>query len=115
VRERFAEWRRKRKPRTRIPGPLWAAAVKMVGKYGLHRTARALRVDYYSLKRRVEEASASTGRPTGGNVATFVELAGPPTCTAIECRAVCHSILDSRTKVPNAVTDSSAMCGEPDD
>ncbi len=68
VRRRFDAWRRMRKPHARIPEPLWAAAVKMVGQYGLHRTARALRVDYYSLKRRVEEAGSEPGR------ATFVEV-----------------------------------------
>ena len=51
---RFEGWRGIRKPCSRIPDPLWAAAVKLVGKYGLCRTARTLRVDYYSLKKRVE-------------------------------------------------------------
>ena len=43
------------KARSRIPDSLWTAAVKMAGTYGLHRTARALRVEYYSLKKRVEQ------------------------------------------------------------
>ncbi len=39
--------------------------MKLVGRYGLCRTARTLRVDYYSLKKRVEAASAAEGgRPT---------------------------------------------------
>jgi hypothetical protein len=77
VRRRFVQWRLKRKPHARIPESLWAAAVKMVGKFGLHRTARALQVDYYSLKRRVEESAAGSGetRSTASGAATFVELA----------------------------------------
>jgi len=78
VRRRFDAWRRTRKPHSRIPGPLWAAAVKLVGRYGLHRTARSLRVDYYSLKRRVEESTSGPGR------ATFVEVTAA-TSGAGEC------------------------------
>jgi len=83
VRQRFEAWRRTRTLRTRIPDPLWRAAVKVAERYGIHRTAKALRIDYYGLKRRVEEASASGS--TDGDAATFVELAGPlPTGTG-EC------------------------------
>ncbi len=86
VGRRFEAWRLTRTVRTRIPDPLWAAAVKMAGKYGIHRTAKALRIDYYGLKRRVEEeASSSTGLPTKRNVATFVELAGPLSEGSGEC------------------------------
>ena len=57
LRRRFEDWRRTRKVRSRIPEPLWASAVKLAGRYGIHRTAKALRVDYYALKKRVEEES----------------------------------------------------------
>jgi hypothetical protein len=60
LRRRFEQWRRKRKGRERIPEPLWIAAVKAAGRYGVHRTAKALRVDYYSLKKRMDETSAVT-------------------------------------------------------
>ena len=61
LRRRFERWRRSRKVRTRIPEPLWAAAVKSAERYGIHRTARALRVDYYALKERVEQNAVSAG------------------------------------------------------
>ena len=32
--------------------------MKVAGRYGIHRTAKALRLDYYSLKRRVEREAA---------------------------------------------------------
>jgi hypothetical protein len=60
LRRRFDRWRRTRKVRTRIPEPLWSSAVKAAGDFGIHRTARALRVDYYALKERAE------GKPGGG-------------------------------------------------
>jgi hypothetical protein len=54
LRQRFEDWRRTHEPRSRIPTSLWGSAVKMAGVYGLNRTARALRLDYYALKKRVE-------------------------------------------------------------
>lgn len=46
-RDRFRVWRRTRKPKSRIPEPLWALAVKLVAAHGLHRTASTLGLDYY--------------------------------------------------------------------
>ena len=61
LRQRFERWRRTRKVRSRIPEPLWAAAVRSAAKYGIHRTAKALRVDYYALKKRAEQKAAIAG------------------------------------------------------
>jgi len=54
LRRRFDRWRETREGRSRIPEALWASAVKAAGRHGLNPTARALRLDYYSLKKRVE-------------------------------------------------------------
>ena len=58
ARERFRSWRRTRKPKSRIPEPLWALAVKLTSAHGLHRTTAILKLDYYCLKKRVEAAEA---------------------------------------------------------
>ena len=71
ARDRLAAWRRTKKPRSRIPEALWELAVELTGQHGLHRTARALKLDYYSLKKRVESA-AGCGRGEGDSV--FLEL-----------------------------------------
>ena len=84
VRRRFEIWRRKRTARTHIPDSLWSAAVKVAERHGVHRTAKALRIDYYGLKKRVEEVGFD-GAPARGDVATFVELAGPLTGGSVEC------------------------------
>ena len=88
LRQRFERWRRTRKGRSRIPKPLWASAVKMAGTYGTGRTARALRVDYYALKKRAEGRRAVTASKTPGEAAggTFLEVppavwAGSGECT----------------------------------
>ena len=72
ARDRFAVWRRSRKPKSRIPDRLWSLAVKLVGSHGLHRTAATLKLDYYSLKKRVE---ATNGQSDSAGRA-FIEL--PP-------------------------------------
>ena len=83
-RDRFQAWRRTRKPKSRIPEPLWTLAVKLVAAQGLHRTASTLKLDYYSLKKRVEAAAGSREK----NEAPFLELpavGSVPTVAVPEC------------------------------
>ena len=70
ARDRFVAWRRTRKPKSRIPEPLWSLAVKLVAAHRLHRVASTLKLDYYSLKKRVETAAGSREK----NDAPFLEL-----------------------------------------
>lgn len=57
--------------RRRFPAELWSLAVGLAGGHGVHATAQALGLDYYSLKRRVEQAEgAERSAPSA-----FVELA----------------------------------------
>jgi len=58
ARERFQRWRQTRRGRSRIPEALWDSAVAMARLYGVSRTAKVLRLGYYSLKKRVENETA---------------------------------------------------------
>ena len=79
ARVRFDAWRRRHKPRTRIPDRLWKFAANLVAAHGLHRTCATLKLDYYTLKERVEEiARSQESRPA------FLELAPAITVTK-EC------------------------------
>ena len=80
-RDRFEAWRRARKTRTRIPEQLWKLAVKLTAAHGLNRTASVLKLDYYSLKKRVKAKNAA-GASTNP---AFVELSPPPMAAASEC------------------------------
>jgi hypothetical protein len=66
-----------------MPEDLWSAAVALVQSQGLNPVARALRLDYYSLKKRVDGG-------VSGSTAPFVEVAlprsawGPETVLEIE-------------------------------
>jgi|SRR4030042_257588 len=100
IRRRLERWRRTRRGRMRIPEGLWGLAVRAVGTYGVNRTARALGLDYYSLKQRVAAAGCQTQRHAtrrwseASAAARFVELAplagvvepAPPTSGGVpEC------------------------------
>ncbi len=86
VRRRFERWRRTRKIGSRIPEGLWAAAVKVAEAYGIHPTAKALGIDYYCLKKRLEEKTASRSRAAApANGAKFVELSAAARTGIPEC------------------------------
>ena len=80
AKRRFERWRQTRQVRSRIPDSLWGLAVKMARTYGIHQTSKALRVNYYALKERLEERS---DQPAAGP--TFVELAPPASAGLGEC------------------------------
>ena len=71
-RRQFQAWRQRRQGR-RIPQPLWDLAVRLVSQHGLSRTVTALGLDYYSLKKRVEEAGQQPPSPSPA----FVEIPPP--------------------------------------
>ncbi len=60
ARARFKQWRRKNPPRSRLPKELWSSAAELAREHGVHRTAKTLGLDYYSLKKRVS-ADAERG------------------------------------------------------
>ena len=78
---KIEQWRERRQPRTRIPEPLWREAARLACAYGINRTARALRLDYYALKKRAAAAARSDGPAP-----EFVEiLPGGMPATQPEC------------------------------
>jgi len=62
IQRRFERWRETREGRSRISESLWALATRAARQFGVHRTCRALRLDYVVLKRHVE-ADAPQGSP----------------------------------------------------
>jgi hypothetical protein len=73
VRSQFQAWRASRKRGRLIPRTLWALAVRLVKTHGVSRTATALGLDYYTLKKRAEETA---DQPQSGSPA-FVEMPSP--------------------------------------
>ncbi len=73
ARSRFEAWRQRRPGGRRIPQPLWDLAVRLVSRHGLSRTATALGLDYYSLKKRLQ----APGQEPPSPCPAFVELPAP--------------------------------------
>jgi hypothetical protein len=59
LKKRFINWRRTRKAKTPIPRRLWNSAAKMAMQCGLSRTAKALRLNYYDLKKRIDACATA--------------------------------------------------------
>jgi len=72
---RFEKWRSKRTTR-RIPAELWSLAAGLGGEYGLSRTARVLRVDYYALKKQID--ASSSDQEEAEAAPAFVEILTTP-------------------------------------
>lgn len=98
TRRLFERWRATREGRACIPERLWASAVKAASRYGVCQASRVLRLDYYSLKKRVEAAGLAGESAEGGAgrvagrapAARFIELATPasadlPSTSVPEC------------------------------
>jgi hypothetical protein len=78
------QWRNTRPYRMAMPEPLWTLAANLAKQYGLAPVARFLRLDYYSLKERLEgldrdSVGASEARPA------FIELRPLPAAPVSEC------------------------------
>jgi hypothetical protein len=107
VRRRFERWRQAHRPRSRIPDSLWSAAASAAGQCGIHRTSRALRLDYYALKERVEQQSMAIAAPAPKSVAnqrfrtlpTFLELAPPAAAGSCECTLELENAAGAKMRV----------------
>ena len=78
------QWRSTRPHRMPMPESLWILAVNIARQLGLAPVARFLRLDYYSLKERIESlersnCAASVAKPT------FIELPPLPVSPVSEC------------------------------
>ena len=85
VEQQFRQWRETRTQRSPIPKYLWAGAVRLAQEYSICRIAKALRLDYNTLKRHVL-ADGTENPPQAESSPCFVEfeLSSSPPIT--ECR-----------------------------
>ena len=68
VREQLNQWRQDHGGRGRIPEVLWAEATRLAHEHGLHKTARLLGLDYYSLKNLQSDTEMRTSIANPGGV-----------------------------------------------
>jgi len=86
ARHQLDHWRSQQpNKRTRLPKEFWQQAVALAKEHGLNKTARALGLKYYSLKKHLDETGTDAlvaAKPT----ADFIELLpGTMTPGGIDC------------------------------
>ena len=74
VQDQFADWRKNRKGRDRIPEPLWDAAASLADGFSVNELSKALRLNHSSLKEHIETTQLDPSEETCR--ATFIEF--PP-------------------------------------
>jgi hypothetical protein len=97
LRRRFDEFRNTQPLRSRLPEPLWAAAAELATRNGVHPTARALRLDYGGLRRRVEQRAQQKSTPV--DATAFVELVGPVAGAITNCNVEVESVQGSKLRL----------------
>ncbi len=81
------QWRSTRRHRMPMPEPLWTLAANLAAHHGVAQVSRFLRLDYYSLKERVQpaERQAITAPESRSTRPTFVELPSWTAPAVSEC------------------------------
>jgi hypothetical protein len=85
LQDRIEQWRRTRERRTAIPPVLWTEAVALAKAEGAYPVARALRINFEGLKRRMAEAAVVTpaSNPAFVELPMAPLLEEPPTASAV--------------------------------
>ena len=76
------QFRSTRPARTKLPEPLWQAAVELARQHGIYAVAHPLRLDYTRLKQRLDGIPSRSRKPAKP---AFVELIGSGVAALPEC------------------------------
>ena len=98
VRDQFENWRKTRQKRTAIPEALWEAAVSLSRDYPTLQISKALRLNYTTLKNRVQAAHSGFFQRTGAGSA-FVELDFSRSTFPSECIVEMEDTTGSKMKM----------------
>jgi hypothetical protein len=85
LRRRFEEFRNTRSGHARLPEALWAAAAELAKRYGVNPTARALRLEYGGLRKRVENRGQAKRKRAPSTPPTFMEFVAPGAKAVSNC------------------------------
>jgi hypothetical protein len=87
LRRRFEEFRNTRPGHARLPEALWAAAAELAKRYGVNPTARALRLEYGGLRKRVENQGRHLKRKRAPSTPppSFMEFVAPGAKAVTNC------------------------------
>jgi len=116
LRARIAHWRETRRYRGgAMAAELWAEAIVLARRHGVSATARVLRIDYATLRRRLAADGASstdTGTPTFLDLGAATSLGLGPCIIAIDGRRGRRLRLEvSGLRVPDVLVLMQAAWG----
>ncbi len=99
LRRRFEEFRNTRAGHTRLPEALWAAAAELAKRYGVNPTARALRLEYGGLRKRVENRGQAKGKRAPSTPPTFMEFVAPGAKAVTNCTVEVESVQGGKLRL----------------
>jgi hypothetical protein len=85
LRRRFEEFRNAQPGHSRLPEALWAAAAELAKRYGVNPTARALRLEYAGLRKRVGNRGQPKRKRTAATTPSFMEFVAPGAKAVTNC------------------------------
>jgi hypothetical protein len=111
LRQRFEEFRNTRPGHSRLPEGLWAAAAELAKRYGVNPTARALRLEYGGLRKRVE----NQGRPKQKRIAAtppaFMEFVAPGAKAVTNCTVEVESAQGGKLRLELKAVATTELAG----
>ena len=99
LRRRFEEFRNTQSVRSRLPESLWAAAAELARRHGVNPTARALRLDYTGLRKRVENQGRPKRKRAMATPPNFVEFVAPGAKPVTNCTVEVESAQGSKLRL----------------
>ena len=111
LRRRFEEFRNTQPVRSRLPEPLWMAAAELAKRYGVHPTARALRLDYTGLKRRLEERGRRKAKRKVAAPPTFMEFIAPGAKAVTNCTVEVESAQGGKLRLELKAVATTELVG----
>jgi hypothetical protein len=111
LRRRFEEFRNTRSGHSRLPESLWAAAAELAKRYGVNPTARALRLEYGGLRKRVENQSRPKRKRAAAAPPTFMEFVAPGAKAVTNCMVEVESAQGGKLRLELKAVATTELVG----
>jgi hypothetical protein len=111
LRQRFEEFRNTQSVRSRLPETLWAAAAELAKRHGVNPTARALRLDYTGLRKRVENPGRPKRKGTSAAAPTFLEFVAPGARAVTNCTVEVESAQGGKLRLELKAVATTELVG----
>jgi hypothetical protein len=96
LQQQLEQWRATQRVGAKLPESFWQSAAELARQYGVNPTAKALRLDYTALKRRVSEPLRGPGKSPQ---TAFVEVIGSGMAKLDECVIEFESLSGTRMRI----------------